>query len=124
MQIPKRKPYRSAAYLDYVRAHPCCACGSPPTSEAHHFMRGGGGMALKVDDTHTVPLCRACHNRWHAQAYFPCFDFERDEKSDRGFDEAHRSSVELMYRTEARLLSSWIQRAERGAGTDGRETLF
>lgn len=127
MQIPKRKPYRSAAYLAYVRSHPCCACGSPPISEAHHFMQGSGGMGVKADDTYTAPLCRTCHNDWHTQAFFACFDDRLTGEGWRSVEAkefAHVNSLALMYKAEAWLLGQWVRIAERGAGTDDGETLF
>jgi len=127
MQIPKRKPYRNAEYLDYVRSHRCSACTAPPPSEAHHFMQGSGGMGVKADDTYTVPLCRTCHNDWHTQAFFACFDDRLTGEGWRSTDDrafAYVNSLALMYKAEAELLSSWIQRAERGAGTDDGEELF
>ena len=115
MQIPKRKPYRNAEYLDYVREHPCISCNAPGPSEPHHFMRGAGGLGMKVDDTHTVPLCRRCHACWHTEGTLPCY---------RMYEPEQRQSEAFMYQAQARLLSSWIQRAERGAGTDDGEELF
>ncbi len=60
-------PLRSQAYLAFVRAHPCCICGSFENIHAHHHGRreGGGGMGVKTCDLHTVPLCPFCHQMWH-----------------------------------------------------------
>ena len=53
------------AYLDFVRTLPCAWCGNPE-SEPHHIIGIGlGGMALKADDIHTMPLCRKHHETVH-----------------------------------------------------------
>jgi hypothetical protein len=84
-------------------------------------------MGMKCDDTYTVPLCRVCHQQWHDQAFFACFD---DRLTGEGWQStearwfAHVNSLALMYKTEAMLLADWVQRAERGAGTDDGEELF
>jgi len=56
--VPKLKTFRSKKYLDFIREHPCCNCGHPARSEAHHVrFDGNGGTSLKPPDTHTIPLC-------------------------------------------------------------------
>ena len=54
------------AYLAWVRSLPCLFeggdCDGP--IDAHH--RTGGGMALKVPDDQTLPLCRQHHMDRHA----------------------------------------------------------
>jgi hypothetical protein len=58
----------SRAYRDRVAALPCCMCGAESTSEqrseVHH--RTGAGMALKANDTDSMPLCAWCHRHFHA----------------------------------------------------------
>lgn len=62
--IPKRAaPVRSAEYLDFVREHPCCACGIIPMNEAHHY--GPRGMGEKASDLYAVPLCTKHHREFH-----------------------------------------------------------
>lgn len=104
--LPKRNQYRNEGFLDYVRAHACCACLRSGPSVAHHFMENSGGMAMKVDDTFTVPLCKSCHDCWHDHRYLPCFKPEADEAS---FRIAVDRSRALQYQAQARLLSTWIQ---------------
>jgi len=82
-----------------VRELPCTSCLASPPSEAHHFMRGGGGMGRKPNDCFTVPLCSRCHRFWHDRAYLPRFD--RDP-----FDVATARSQALMYKAEAELLAA------------------
>jgi len=69
--IPKPKevedtyPFSFEEYLDFIRAHPCIICGKRP-SDAAHFPRskGAGG-----ENTHRVPLCRACHSESHQDPF-------------------------------------------------------
>jgi hypothetical protein len=69
---PKTRRHQNPAYLGFVRAKPCCACGAPPQSDPHHWsIRGRKGIALKPDDERTVPLCRGCHDHFHAHTTLP-----------------------------------------------------
>lgn len=67
MKAKQPDPRRHAEHLDYVRSLPCCACGEPPQSEAHHenFGLADNAMGRKADDKTCVPLCRLCHRRRH-----------------------------------------------------------
>ena len=65
MRFPKEATVRSRSYLDFIRARPCAWCREHPPSEAHHWHEVEGGMGLKCSDVWTVPLCRACHQRFH-----------------------------------------------------------
>lgn len=59
--VPKPRPrWRSTEYLKFVGERDCCGCGKHGPSDAHHW-GGSKGMALKVDDLLTVPLCNGCH---------------------------------------------------------------
>lgn len=101
--IEKENPVRSAAYLNFIRSHPCCSCSGVPTV-AHHYMEGKGGTGIKCSDTFTVPLCNDCHSFWHSKAYLPCF-----QPTERvGYEVAGVRSRALMYQAEARLLDSWM----------------
>ncbi len=56
------KPWRSKAYLAFVRTHPCVfqpgeRCVGPV--EAHHH--GKHPLGQKTDDSRCVPLCREHH---------------------------------------------------------------
>ena len=60
----KRAAYRASAegkagmeYMARVKEKPCCVCGAPPPSEAHHCRSGG----MARDDFKTIPLCIPCH---------------------------------------------------------------
>ena len=69
--VPKPVTLTSPAYLAYVRKHPCCLCGAPGPSEAHHWSHHGGVMGAKVDDYRTVPLCQEHHRYWHDHGTLP-----------------------------------------------------
>lgn len=57
--------HQNPKYLAWVRTQPCSWCGNPE-SEPHHIIGIGlGGMALKADDIHTMPLCRKHHDTVH-----------------------------------------------------------
>jgi Rad52/22 family double-strand break repair protein len=61
---PKR--IRSKAHLLFVARQPCLICGRTP-SHAHHVRYAQSrGLALKVSDEFTVPLCAIHHSENHA----------------------------------------------------------
>lgn len=73
---PKAAPKRGAKRrcLDYrneVKLLVCCCCGEPPGRDGnhcHHRIGKGAdkGVALKVSDRDTMPLCWKCHTHLHA----------------------------------------------------------
>jgi hypothetical protein len=115
------RPHRSPAYLAFVREHACCACGAEGPSDAHHF--GPRGLGEKTDDFRTAPLCRRCHDEWHARGfiyaaigqYGPVLSVNKgsDTSAERGRqDELRRMYTErLFYRTQVDLLLSWRETA-------------
>jgi hypothetical protein len=71
---------RSRKYMKHVRERGCCCrsfagerCGGDMRAH-HHGRRGGGGMGIKTTDLHTVPLCRAHHDEFHANGEIYPFD--------------------------------------------------
>lgn len=77
-------------------------------------MQGMSGVARKVDDFFTVPLCRDCHQAWHQQAYLPCYEWRRAGQpatpGDKdAFSIAHERSRAAMYQSEAKLLAEWLR---------------
>ena len=60
---------RDRRYLDHIRSKPCIVCGrvAAERNEAHHLrdITLGSGVAEKVADYYTVPLCRECHQALH-----------------------------------------------------------
>ena len=58
-----RKPPASEAdkaHLMAVKGLPCCICGAPPPSQAHHCISGRWG-SHKPDHRQTIPLCIEHH---------------------------------------------------------------
>ena len=43
-----------------VKQLPCCVCGAPPPSDAHHVFCGRYGQR-KASDFETISLCKECH---------------------------------------------------------------
>ena len=69
--LQKQKTWRSEKYLKFVREQDCVNCGKPANidgMDAHHVtgMNLGKGMGSKISDSHTLPLCRVCHNQVHS----------------------------------------------------------
>lgn len=95
--VPKRKRVRNEAYLRRVRALPCLFEGRDCMGlvQAHH--RTGAGLALKDDDTETMPLCLA-----HHQA------FERNLDVCRDWDKAlkHAWQDAMIAWTQRRLIAA------------------
>ena len=48
------------AYMGAVKQLPCCICGAPPPSDAHHTICGRYG-SRKTSDFDTIPLCKEHH---------------------------------------------------------------
>lgn len=51
-------------YTDWIRRQPCNECGRSPGCDPHH--RTGAGMAMRSHDHKAIPLCRFCHETFHA----------------------------------------------------------
>jgi len=64
----KIKPWRSKAYLKFVRGKSCLVCGFPFDVQAHHLRHAEkSGMGRKVDDRWVAPLCYRCHMDCHTR---------------------------------------------------------
>lgn len=98
--VPKPTTARDGSYLDHVRSKPCCSCGAPPRSHAHHV--AGGGMGAKCSDYLTAPLCATCHSWWHAKAELPSMA----SPHPLGVDAAKA----VMWEFAARCLEEWVRR--------------
>lgn len=59
--IAKMDPLRSEQYRRFVASHPCFWCGLAGSSQCAHANEGKG-MAMKVCDRRTFPLCFRCHS--------------------------------------------------------------
>ena len=66
LTISEPKRHRSKEHLQYVAQQPCLICGRSP-SHAHHIrFAQSKGLALKVSDEFTVPLCAIHHSDNHS----------------------------------------------------------
>jgi recombination DNA repair RAD52 pathway protein len=66
LAIPELKRVRSKEHLRFVASQPCLICGRTP-AHAHHIRYAQAkGIALKVSDEFTVPLCVIHHSENHA----------------------------------------------------------
>lgn len=50
----------ASAHIARVKALPCCVCGAPGPSDAHHILEGRT-PGRRAPDWLTVPLCHDCH---------------------------------------------------------------
>ena len=66
LTISEPKRIRSREHLRFVAQQPCVICGRTP-AHAHHIRYAQSrGLALKVSDEFTVPLCAIHHSQNHA----------------------------------------------------------
>jgi DNA recombination protein Rad52 len=66
LAIAEPKRVRSKEHLRFVSTQPCVVCGRSP-AHAHHIRHAQPrGLALKVSDEFTVPLCAIHHSENHA----------------------------------------------------------
>ena len=66
LTISEPKRHRSKEHLQYVAQQACLICGRSP-SHAHHIrFAQSKGVALKVSDEFTVPLCAIHHSENHS----------------------------------------------------------
>jgi hypothetical protein len=66
LTIGEPKRIRSREHLRFVARQPCLICGRAP-SHAHHVRYAQSrGLALKVSDEFTVPLCAIHHSENHS----------------------------------------------------------
>jgi hypothetical protein len=63
----KRRKHRASqggqealAYMGKVKQLPCCVCGAPAPSDAHHPICDRWS-ARRVEDFDVIPLCQHCH---------------------------------------------------------------
>ena len=66
LTLSEPKRLRSKEHLRFVARQSCLICGRSP-SQAHHIRYAQSrGLALKVSDEFTVPLCAIHHTEIHA----------------------------------------------------------
>ena len=58
--FPKSKIVRSESYRRFVASFPCFGCGMAGPSQCAHANHGKG-LALKVCDLRSFPMCPTCH---------------------------------------------------------------
>lgn len=107
---PKKKPdpvkreatferaYGGAERVEWMKAHPCLACGAVPSENAH--VRNGG-MGRKADAKYIVPLCHTHHEELHRRGqdsfevrYGLCLDIYAEILSCRWDDEQRNRTKE------------------------------
>jgi len=66
LAIPELKRVRSKEHLRFVAGQPCLICGRTPVHAHHIRYAQQKGIALKVGDEFTVPLCAIHHSENHA----------------------------------------------------------
>lgn len=106
----RRGPWRCEEYLDFVRAKPCCVCGRPGPSEAHHWGgKGSRGTGQKCSDAMTAPLCRPHHQQWHDRGSFSRFRFQGIDVPVTAYMLTREESEELQRQAQAECLSQWLE---------------
>src|SRR5436190_15176381 len=65
LALPEAKRLRDKQHLRFVANQPCLVCGREPCDPHHLRFAQTRGLAQKVSDEFTVPLCRAHHRELH-----------------------------------------------------------
>ena len=63
--IPKADPFRSRAYLDWVKSLPSVVSGRP-ADDPHHLIGHGRLGSVKTSDLWAIPLTRDEHDALHS----------------------------------------------------------
>jgi len=66
LAIAEAKRIRSKEHLQFVASRPCVICGRTPAHAHHVRYAQTRGLALKVSDEFTVPLCAIHHSENHS----------------------------------------------------------
>jgi Rad52/22 family double-strand break repair protein len=66
LALSELKRIRSKEHLRFVAQQPCVICGRTPAHAHHVRYAQSRGLALKVSDEFTVPLCAVHHSENHA----------------------------------------------------------
>lgn len=120
---PKKAKYRSSDegkaglhYMGLVKDLPCCVCGKPGPSEAHHCQdRPPHGVAhpynqlpcggRKSGDMDTIPLCTECHSDQYPLGYHKSPErWNERHGADWTYIEATRQAVAEL---ETGLMAAW-----------------
>jgi hypothetical protein len=65
LALSEPKRLRDKQHLRFVAGQPCLVCGREPCDPHHLRFAQPRGLAQKVSDEFTVPLCRAHHRELH-----------------------------------------------------------
>jgi hypothetical protein len=65
LAIPLPRRVRDKIHLQFVAKQPCLICGRQPSDPHHLRFAQSRGLAQKVSDEFTVPLCRTHHRELH-----------------------------------------------------------
>src|SRR5207248_3043103 len=65
LALPEPRRLRDKQHLRFVAKQPCLVCGRQPSDPHHLRFAQNRGLALKVSDEFTIPLCRAHHRELH-----------------------------------------------------------
>ncbi len=65
LALPEPRRLRDKQHLRFVAKQPCLICGREPCDPHHLRFAQSRGLAQKVSDEFTVPLCRAHHRELH-----------------------------------------------------------
>jgi ERF superfamily len=65
LALPETKRLKDRQHLRFVAKQPCLVCGREPCDPHHLRFAQPRGLAQKVSDEFTVPLCRAHHRELH-----------------------------------------------------------
>ena len=68
LALPEPKRLRDKQHLRFVAKQPCLVCGREPSDPHNLRFAQLRGLAQKVSDEFTVPLCRAHHRELHRAA--------------------------------------------------------
>jgi hypothetical protein len=104
LTLPETKRLRDKQHLRFVAKQPCLVCGREPCDPHHLRFAQPRGLAQKVSDEFTVPLCRAHHRELHRAGK------EKDWWSRNGLEplESARSLWKLTHATAAWGLNSAV----------------
>lgn len=107
----KTGPWRSPEYLAFVRAKPCCVCGKPGPSEAHHWGgKGSRGTGQKCSDAFTAPLCRAHHDQWHLSGTFSGYRWAGEGVAVTAQKLSRADAERIQIEAQRDCLAEWVAR--------------
>lgn len=96
----KRRAYRASeegkaamAYMRAVKSLPCCVCGAPGPSDAHHPIHDRYGTR-KASDFDVVPLCKIHHQDGPNAIHNGKQSWREQHGPDHGFIDQTRKAVD------------------------------